>query len=354
MSLEARIIALAVAVGTDIKALTDKQGDLTALTTTVKTNLVAALNELDANDGDLASLSTTAKGNLVAAINEVVSNLGTLPSLATTAKTNLVSALNELVGRINYLESSGAGTYTNAATTPTTIGGIASGSTFTSRTWQQMFDALLYPYQAPTFSAFSFTGTVTPLEVGASIAASRTFTWSTTNGGNINANSIRIQYPTGTDLATGLANDGTEVVANGIVTRTTPGSETFRIIGVNTNMANFQRDYAVEWRWMRYSGNLASAGPLDQAAVKGLSTATLATDDAATYTFGAAAGTYKYIACPTSFGNLTTFKDQSTNLDVPMEAAYTVSVTNTHGQTTNYNVYRSTNQLGAAINIIAS
>ena len=46
MSLESRIIALAQAMGTDVKALTAAQGSLSALNTTAKNNLVAAINEL--------------------------------------------------------------------------------------------------------------------------------------------------------------------------------------------------------------------------------------------------------------------------------------------------------------------
>ena len=46
MSLESRIIALAQAMGTDVKALTAVQGSLSALGTTTKTSLVAAINEL--------------------------------------------------------------------------------------------------------------------------------------------------------------------------------------------------------------------------------------------------------------------------------------------------------------------
>ena len=46
MSLETRIIALAQAIGTDIKTLTIKQGDLTSLSTTAQGNLVAAINDL--------------------------------------------------------------------------------------------------------------------------------------------------------------------------------------------------------------------------------------------------------------------------------------------------------------------
>ncbi len=46
MSLETKIIAVVQAIGADIKDLRTKQGDLTALSTTAKGNLVAAINEL--------------------------------------------------------------------------------------------------------------------------------------------------------------------------------------------------------------------------------------------------------------------------------------------------------------------
>ncbi|MDH0900750.1 hypothetical protein N5C12_15500 [Comamonas aquatica] len=46
MSLETKIVALAQAMGTDVKALRLAQGDLTSLTTSAKTSLVAAINEL--------------------------------------------------------------------------------------------------------------------------------------------------------------------------------------------------------------------------------------------------------------------------------------------------------------------
>ena len=46
MSLEAKIIALAQAIGADVKSLNAKTGDLSALSTTAKNNLVAALNEV--------------------------------------------------------------------------------------------------------------------------------------------------------------------------------------------------------------------------------------------------------------------------------------------------------------------
>lgn len=64
MSLESRLIALAQAIGTDVKTLTTKQGDLTT------------------KQGDLTTLSTTAKSNLVAAINEIASLLPIINDLA--------------------------------------------------------------------------------------------------------------------------------------------------------------------------------------------------------------------------------------------------------------------------------
>jgi len=64
MTLEARLILLAQAIGTDVKTLTTAQGTLASLTTTEQSNLVGAINEMNAafaarlNDGS-ATTSTT-------------------------------------------------------------------------------------------------------------------------------------------------------------------------------------------------------------------------------------------------------------------------------------------------------
>lgn len=110
------------------KALADVNatsiGTLSNLETTVKTDLVSAVNEINTqvglnttaigtntddietnttNIGDLTDLETTAKSNLVNAINEVESetntntaNIGDLTNLETSTKSNLVSAINEV------------------------------------------------------------------------------------------------------------------------------------------------------------------------------------------------------------------------------------------------------------------
>lgn len=253
-----------------------------------------------------------------------------------------------------WAEVSGGGgdSYTNTTPTTASLGGIPIGSTFASQTMPQMFDALLYPYQNPTFTSFSISGQTTPLEVGASILANRTFVWGTSNSGNINPNSIEIRDVTGAvDLATGLANDGSEAITMSAITRNSAGSQQFRIRGTNTHSAIFEVFYSVAWQWRRYYGEDALT-VLDQTGIKNLRINGLASGFAGTYAF--AAGGYKYLSYPAVLGTATTFKDTGTNLDVPFEPAYLVSVTNALGVNTNYNVHRTTNIIGSAINIAVS
>lgn len=63
MSLAARIITLAQAIGGDIKTLTANQGSLSALNTTAKSSLVAALNELHSAIGGAGAQINDAAGN---------------------------------------------------------------------------------------------------------------------------------------------------------------------------------------------------------------------------------------------------------------------------------------------------
>ena len=63
MTLEARLVALAQAVGTDVKSLTVNQGSLGSLATTSKTSLVAAINELFAAIGSAGAAIDDGDGN---------------------------------------------------------------------------------------------------------------------------------------------------------------------------------------------------------------------------------------------------------------------------------------------------
>jgi hypothetical protein len=249
--------------------------------------------------------------------------------------------------------SSGGSTYTNANPTPVTIGGIAAGSTFSAQTMTQMWDALLYPYQSPTFSSFAMTG-VTTLEVGDSISGAKTFTWTTTNSANINANSIDILDVTGSaTLESSLPNTGSKShTFSSPIQLVAAGTYQFKIQGVNSHSSSFNRTLNINWYWRIYYGEDVDAGPLTQTQVKALRASGLQSGIAGTYIF--LSGGYKYLAWPTALGAASSFKDASTSLDVDMQPPYLVSVTNAYGVTTNYYVYRTTYVLGGAINIIVA
>ena len=98
-------------------------GTLSSLTTTAKNNLVASINEVDADTatnanniatntsniatntsaiGTLANLTTTSKSNLVVAANEINAKVGNLTNLQTETKSSTVGAINELVNKFVF------------------------------------------------------------------------------------------------------------------------------------------------------------------------------------------------------------------------------------------------------------
>lgn len=240
--------------------------------------------------------------------------------------------------------------YTNPEPSTETVGGIEVGSTFETESLKELFDALLYPFIAPAFTAFAIQGQSSTIEVGSSIAANRTFTWTTSTSANIESNSISIIDVTAGNvvIASGLADDGSEATTYGAITKTTPTTNQFKVQATDLESTVFSRTYTVTWQWMRYYGE-SSSSSLDEAGVEALRVSGLSSTAVGTYVF--VGGGYKYIAFP---GTLTSFKDAETQLNVPFEDADVVSVTNTYGQTVDYNVYRTTNIITSAITIIAA
>ena len=324
----------------------------------------------DAEKTKLSNLSGTNTGDqdLTGLLNETSHDLldhtgltgvpaaYTLPTASTTVLGGVKVDGTTILIEDGVISSTGgtggvAETYTNITPVPTTIGGISSGTTFDSKTMTEMWNSLLYPYQSPTFSNFSF-GQSSPIEVGTTLTGNKTFTWATTNSSNISSNSISILDVTGSStLASGLANDGSEVLSVGTVQKTSATSHAWRISAVNTNSVTFTRDVSIAWQWRRFYGE-STTTPLIESEIEALRVSGLATGFSGTYSF--VGGGYKYLCYPTSFGTATTFKDQSTNLDVPFETPYIVNITNVNGIATDYRVHRSTNILGAAINIVVS
>ena len=257
-------------------------------------------------------------------------------------------------GSTTVYQNGGGGTetYTNLTPTAVSIGGIPAGSTFDNMTMQEMWDALLYPYQAPVFSSFT-SSMSTPIEVGGTIpAGSITFLWNTTNSSNIAANSIKIDDITaGNTIASGLANTGTTAISISEITNVMATSHQWKITATNTKGVFLSRTLNVYWQWKIYYGESALTD-LIEADVEALRVGTLAANVSGNYSFNA--GEYKWICYPTSFGLKTTFKDVNTNFDVAMQPALTKSITNSQGVSTNYYCHRTVNKLGGSITIAIS
>ena len=102
MTLEARVVALAQAIGTDVKTLTTAVGSLSGLTTTAKNNLVAAINEIaqaaanatGIDDGATGGASTWSSSKISSEISGAISGLAGGAGAALDTLKELADALN--------------------------------------------------------------------------------------------------------------------------------------------------------------------------------------------------------------------------------------------------------------------
>lgn len=119
MSLELKLIAITQAIGADIKSLNTKTGTLSSLTTTDKTSLVAAINELVTTIGGMGagvSINDTA-GNGATTVTWSADKIYDSIEAAKTAVTNsLVNGAAAALDTLNEL-SAALGNDPNFATT---------------------------------------------------------------------------------------------------------------------------------------------------------------------------------------------------------------------------------------------
>jgi len=363
-----------------------------SVTTSDQYNLSVVLN--DGNTVNLTTSATSVAVSQASPINITVSSKGPKgdPGVGGSA-TQVVTDLNGMTGTINIapvegstnvdVTDDGSGniyidvddfSYTNATAMPEAVGGWPSGSTFTDKTLQDMFDGLLYPYQEPSFSSFSLADISNTREVGSSIPANSTYTFTASNTSNINAGSVNITY-SGTSsgtIATGLnINQSPYDASHSAIANSTAGNLTFKVEATNSQGGLFSKTYTVSYRWRVYWGNSA-LDSLTEADIKGLDSSDLKTSKNGTYGFTTATNQYKYLCWPNDFGSpipVTGFKDAANGNSIVMATSAddsffsnthngwsygVVSVTNSNNVTTNYRVYRSKNKLGSALSITVS
>ncbi len=163
----------------------------------------------------------------------------------------------------------GVAPYAGNSTATVTVGGLSSGTTLTGKTFEEILELILTPFQAPAFTAFSISGQSTTIEVGAALSGSKTFTWSTSNSSNVLANSVAIRDVTANTLiATSLANDGSESVAIGTIANTSPMSQAWRAEANNTQSGSFNSsNFTVSSIYPYFYGKSSSAIIANQALI---------------------------------------------------------------------------------------
>ena len=122
MSLETRIATLAQAVGADVKALTAAQGSLSALDTTTKTSLVAAINELMTLIGSAGASIDDGAGNGNTAVTWSADKIfDSIEAAKTAVKNDLVGGAGAALDTLNELAAALGNDPSFAATIATEI-----------------------------------------------------------------------------------------------------------------------------------------------------------------------------------------------------------------------------------------
>lgn len=117
MTLEAKIVALAQAIGGDVKTLTISQGPLSSLNTTTKTSIVAAINELLTLLGSAGAVIDDNAGNGAASVTWSADKIfDSIEAAKTAVKDELVGGASAALDTLSELAAA-LGNDPNFATT---------------------------------------------------------------------------------------------------------------------------------------------------------------------------------------------------------------------------------------------
>lgn len=240
----------------------------------------------------------------------------------------------------------------SGATTATNLEGFPVGSTYaaTQRTMQEMWDKLLYPVG---FLSFSFNSPFI-YEVGDTVV-SKIAAWTNSNPQyvTLGATSIMISGD-GIPIPIGVLppNSSTTITFSPSLNRITVGTKgAWTIQGIDTFGATFTtQNSALNWYKRLYWGNSLDTYLTSFTGLTSSSTYLAASSiSSAGYSF--VGGGYKYFFFDTDQGIPAGFFDKLTNFGVAMETSWQVTINNAFSISCTYNVYRSTNILGGAIDI---
>ena len=237
-------------------------------------------------------------------------------------------------------------TINNVNPTLINVGGIPAGTVFNQTTFQQLVDEMFYPYQQPAFTTFN-AGIGTVNEVGYVVPMKLSFAYAMSHQENVEPNTINIQDMT---TQTMIMSAGIDIHDSTAFTTQTVGNHMFQITALNTQNILFTTILTFSFYFKIFHGELNTQNPTAND-IAGLRVNSITPQYSGTYNFNA--GGYKVIAYPATYGNLSSFKDTSTQLSVPMTPMQIVAITNQYGIKQDYKVYITSNAMNAAITIVA-
>jgi hypothetical protein len=296
-----------------------------------------------------------------------------VPSDYTGQAGKLVAVRSDELG-LEFIDPSSGGPDTYNLSSPSTVavGGLPAGTSLTGRSWQSIIEELLVDYLAPVFSSFAVGGTAI-IEVGATLGGSKTFTWGTTNPTNVAVNSIAIRdMVTSALIASGLANDGSEVVNTGALINTTPTTRTWRAEGTNTVAGSFVSSTdSISSIYPYFYGKVASGGAApgvsrpaaNQALINGGTKVVASSGATITINFNSTSDDYIWFAIPTTSTSKTVwFVDALNNGTIggsvspggnlfPAFASVTIDSPSSLWTGVSYKIYISNYQSASAVNM---
>jgi hypothetical protein len=206
-------------------------------------------------------------------------------------------------------------TYNLSSPSTVSVGGINAGTDLLGKTSNEILEEILVPYINPAFSSFSISGQATTIEVGTTLSGTKTFTWGTSTSGNVKANSVDIlDVTSGSTLASGLANDGSEALDIGVKDNSSPISQQWRAQAENTNDVTFQSSlFTVSSIYPYFWGTVASGGAAagdnrptaNQALITGGTKVVSSSNSTITVNFGSSSDDYLWFAIPTTYTSKT-------------------------------------------------
>lgn len=242
--------------------------------------------------------------------------------------------------------------YTNNLPTPRRIGGVPKGSTFDNASLKSLFNLLFYGADEPYFSTFNINYKVV-YEVGELITnESKQAFWGLNNTELLEVNSINIKYKNENILVgENLQNSGSYTFISPEILFTTETKVEFTISGNTTTENEFEYLFSFYYKHRIYIGS-NDLEVVTQEDIKLLQLTNLTDTIEGKYSIDASG--YKWVCYPKSFGLKLNFKDLETDIDIEMQDAVTVVLTNIYGVVIEYFCHRSFNKLGASIQVLIS